>query len=109
MTYQLNPHRHVKIWISKRPHEFLNSENQARLHTMREANPNDLIHFLYAKQLLSKAALKKLKHFCKKHHITPVSIEDEILPQCVGDIDVMNLVTLYQHYMMVGIQQLPCW
>lgn len=48
---------------------------------MRVNNPKDVIHFAYAKELLSPQALTELARFCKKHTLTPVCIEDEVIPQ----------------------------
>lgn len=83
MPYTLNPHRHVKIWLSSNPDVFLNQENQLRLVNMRGTNPVDSIQLIYAKRLLSEQAFVDLTAFCEKHHIIPVSIEDEIIPECL--------------------------
>ena len=95
MTYELNPHRHVKIWLSKKPDVFLNQENQLRLVRMRVKNPDDTIRLIYARELLSEKALAELMHFCNKHNIVPVSIEDQILPFCLNNEE-KNLAALYQ-------------
>ncbi|MFI4919705.1 MAG: glycosyltransferase family 88 protein [Legionellales bacterium] len=96
MPYDLDPHRHVKIWLSQNQDIFLNQENQLRLVQMRTTNPGDVIHLVYAKQLLSPLALVELESFCKKHKINPVPIEEQVLPHCLGDQDEHNLAELYQ-------------
>jgi len=95
-TGVLNPHRHTKIWLSPNPDVFLNPENQLRLVKMRTDNPTDLIHFIFAKALLSENALKDLVHFCSKHHIRPIALEEEVFPQCSTDPDEASLANLCQ-------------
>ena len=95
MTYEFNPHQHVKIWLSKDRDVFLNQENQLRLVKMRAMNPNDVIHLVYAEELLSSVALAALNRFCEQHHIDPVSIEKRIVPHCL-DEDELQLIALYQ-------------
>ena len=51
MPYELNPHRHVKIWLSKKPDIFLNQENQLRLVRIRAQNPDDVIPSYLFKKL----------------------------------------------------------
>ncbi len=96
MSYTFNPHRHVKIWLSKNPDIFLNQENQLRLVKMRNKNSDDEIHLLYAKELLSSEAVEQLESFCKKHTIKPVCIEDDIFPHCSASESEQNLIRLYQ-------------
>lgn len=96
MAYQFNPHRHVKIWISKNPDSFLNFENQKRLIKMRALNPTDEISFVYADNLLNDKAKQELAEFCKKHNITPVSIEKNIIPECQSEKE-LALAECYQH------------
>ncbi|MDX2346384.1 MAG: glycosyltransferase family 88 protein, partial [Legionella sp.] len=96
MTYTFNPHRHVKIWLSKDEDVFLNQENQLRLVRMRHKNPNDEIQLLYAEKLLSSNAITALNAFCEKHNIQPVSIEAHILPNCLDTESEQNLIGLYQ-------------
>ncbi|MDP1603571.1 MAG: glycosyltransferase family 88 protein [Legionella sp.] len=94
MSYELDLHRHVKIWLSTNPQRFLNPENQLRLVEMRALNPADVIHLLYSKQLLSDDALRELYNFCSTHNIIAVSIEDDILPNCTENEDERNLADL---------------
>ena len=75
-SYQLNPHRHVKIWFSKDEDSFLNSENRLRLVRLRANNLGDTITFIYAKSLLSTKAQLNLQHFCERHNIVALDIED---------------------------------
>ena len=94
--YALNPHRHYKIWLSSDRESFLNPENQLRLVKMCDKNPKDAIHFVYAKQLLSEAALVKLHAFCKRHTIIPLAVEEDILPHCSQNQSEQNLITIYK-------------
>ena len=93
--YELDLHRHYKIWLSKEKDLFLNIENQLRLITMRKHNPNDIIHLVYSKQLLSDAAQKQLDLFCKKHTIVPISVEEDIIPACSTQESEQNLIRIY--------------
>lgn len=70
--YQYNPHQHVKIWLSNKQDVFMNLENQMRLVSMRETNPEDVIHLVYDSSLLSAKACTDLSDFCNEHNITPV-------------------------------------
>ena len=85
MPYTYNPHKHVKIWLSKNKDSFLNLENQLRLIKMREMNPKDEIHFVYDSQLLSEAAQKELVVFCKKHKIHNQDLRDKLFPKCTTE------------------------
>ena len=96
MPYLLNPHQHVKIWLSKNRDLFLNQENQLRLVKTRVDNPKDVIYLVYAKELLSEKALQDLHTFCKKHEITPVCIEEQIIPACSDNEDEIRLIGLYR-------------
>ena len=42
-TYQFNPHRHVKIWFSGKPHLFMNYLNKQRLTEMRDSLRHNLL------------------------------------------------------------------
>ena len=81
MFYKLNPHRQVKIWLSNNKDLFMNQENQLRLIHMRVHNPNDLIHLIYSKQLLTEKSITDLQSFCDTHNIIPVSLEEDITPE----------------------------
>lgn len=74
--YTYNPHRHVKIWLSKDPSSFLNQLNQLRLVRMRGKNPHDTIHFAYDSLLLFPHAIEELNQFCILHNIIPFNISD---------------------------------
>ena len=75
-SYQLNPHRHVKIWFSRDEDIFLNPENQLRLVRLRTNNPRDSLSFVYDKSLLSAKAQLNLQQFCARHKIEPLDIAD---------------------------------
>ncbi len=94
--YVFNPHRHVKIWLSKNKDQFLNQENQLRLVKMRADNPEDEINLVYSGQLLSEQARQDLELFCKKHKINPVCIEEDVIPKCKNNVNEQKLVKLYQ-------------
>lgn len=94
--YVFNPHRHVKIWLSKNKDQFLNQENQLRLVKMRADNPEDEINLVYSGQLLSEQARQDLEFFCKKHKINPVCIEEDVIPKCKNNVNEQKLVKLYQ-------------
>lgn len=87
MAYTFNPHRHVKIWLSKDPDTFLNMENQLRLVKMRGINPKDEITLVYESSLLSANALAELHAFCAKHNITPKDVTKDLLPHCKTDLE----------------------
>ena len=95
MPYHFNPHRHVRIWISKNRDTWLNSENQLRLVRMREKNKADDIYFIFDSALLSKKAIDEMNHFCSKHHITPKDIRINIIPACTTPEE-QELIRLYE-------------
>ncbi|MGC1181368.1 glycosyltransferase family 88 protein, partial [Legionella sp.] len=71
-SYTYNPHRHTKIWLSKKPNLFMNLENQVRLLEMREKNPNDEINLVYDSTLLTREATEELETFCDENRILSV-------------------------------------
>lgn len=73
-TYKYNPHKHVKIWLSKDKTSFLNLENQKRLIEMREKNPTDEINFVYDSSLLNEFSKTQLKEYCTENQINSVDI-----------------------------------
>lgn len=95
MPYNYNPHRHVKIWLTKNQDIFLNLENQLRLIEMRRKNPSDEIHLIYDQSILSATALNNLKSFCSKHKIIPHDVQDDIIPYCYSEEELL-LITIYQ-------------
>ena len=94
-SYPFNPHRHVKIWLTKDKDIFLNLENQLRLVRVRELNPNDEISFLYESRLLSDTALAALRIFCAKNKISAKDIHSDIIPLCETQYE-QNLLTIYE-------------
>lgn len=93
--YEFNPHRHVKIWLSKDQNVFMNDENQLRLVQMRAACPGDQINLIYDSQLLSEDAHGKLIEFCSKHKIEAVNVRD-IIPECMEDTEETQLLSIYE-------------
>ena len=94
--YVFNPHRHVKIWLSKNPDIFMNQENQFRMVKMRALCPNDVINFIYDKTLLSPNACKNLKEFCEKHKFIPIEMNDDITPECLKNKHERRLIEIYK-------------
>lgn len=74
--YVYNPHRHVKIWISKNRDLFMNTENQMRTIDMRYKNPNDEITFIYDSSMLNSKAIDDLMRFCAEYELTPVDAHE---------------------------------
>lgn len=95
MAYTYDPHRHVKIWLSKDRDSFLNLENQLRMINMRQLNPTDAISFVFDSRLLSNAALNNLQAFCKRYHLSPVDLSKDVFPKCQQDAE-KKLIALYQ-------------
>lgn len=93
MSYDFDPHRHVKIWLSKDKETFLNLENRARLVKMRDINPSDEISFIYDSQLLSANALLELHAFCARYQIVAKDLRD-LFPQCQTDEE-KKLISIY--------------
>ena len=98
MTYTFNPHRHVKIWLSKDRNTFLNLENRVRLVKMRDINPTDDIHFVYDSDLLSDAALADLRSFCTRYNIVPKDVRTDLFPNCLT-VEEANLISIYNDEM----------
>lgn len=95
MSYNFNPHRHVKIWLSKDKDSFLNLENRVRLVKMRDDNPGDEINFIYDSSLLSASAQEELQSFCKQYGIIAKDVRTEIIPFCATDNE-KKLLSLYE-------------
>lgn len=95
MPYALDPHRHVKIWLSRDPNSFLSIPNQNHLIEMRATNQGDQITFVYDSKLLSEKALKELQAFCKEQKIIASDIRTAILPNCRSPQE-KNLIKIYE-------------
>lgn len=95
MTYLLNLHSHVKIWLSKDKDIFLPILNQLRLVRMRSINSVDEIHFIYDSHLLSSNARDQLSFFCAKYNLISHDIPTEIVPLCITEEE-RSLILLYQ-------------
>ena len=95
MQYELDPSLLVRIWFSKDPNKAINLENKQRLINLRAENPDATISLVYAKKMLSENALERLFSFCKKYKITPISMEEDVIPFCL-DEEEKNLVSIYQ-------------
>lgn len=98
MPYNFNPHRHVKIWLSKDKNTFLNLENQIRLVKMRDINPNDEINFIYDAKLLSPKALADLNSFCARYNIIAKNIHQDVFPLCQTEKE-RQLIEIYNDEM----------
>ena len=90
-----NPHKHVKIWLSKNPRVFMNEENKLRLLHMRERCPGDLIQLIYDSVLLNESARDDLQAFCLKHDIKPVDVRD-LISEIPEDKRHEQLLALYE-------------
>ncbi len=95
MTFTFNPHRHVKIWLSKDKDSFLNLENQLRLIRMRETNKKDEIYFIYESRLLSKKAREELEQFCTEYHLIAKDMPNDIIPHCQTQQELLIKCVLY--------------
>lgn len=93
MPYSYNPHRHVKIWISKNPGVFMNLENQIRLIKMRIKNPKDTITLFYDSSVLNEQARADLKAFCQENHIEAYDVH-QIAQSQLSEKE----QRLYKHY-----------
>ncbi len=92
-SYSYNPHRHVKIWLSKDRSVFLNPTNKQRLISMKKMNPGDDIHFVYDSGLLDPETIEKLEKFCRRYTIILDNVSD-IRSQCTTDEE-RNLLEIY--------------
>lgn len=98
MSY--DPHRHVKIWISTNPNEFLNLENQVRLIEMREKNPFDVIHFIYSSYLLDTNAIRDMEIFCTEFNIIPLDADGMLIQSKLKSVQENLLYKYYQDEIM---------
>lgn len=94
MPYLYFPHRHIKIWLSSKPGSFLILENQLRLASMREMNPNDDLYFIYDSRLLTPTAISTMILFCKKHRIITKDVLIDVIPYCQTQEE-LNLLEKY--------------
>lgn len=78
LVYQLDPHRHVKIWLSNNPDVFMNLENQLRLIKLRDHNPSDKISLIFDSELLSKTSQTDLQVFCQTYSIQTIDVRDHL-------------------------------
>lgn len=95
MDFLYNPHLHVKIWLTKSKHEFMNIENQKRLIEMRETNPDDIIYLVYDSSLLNEKSQLELQQYCKEHDCIPINADSEIFKK---QLKTHNEKTLYLYY-----------
>lgn len=102
--YRLNPHRHVKIWLSRNRSIFLNMANQLRLIRMRVINPQDEIHLVYDSRLLNEEAKLQLHAFCQRHRIIPINVLDEVVPNCRTPNELKLLAAYHEEIENVGVK-----
>lgn len=95
MPLLLNPHRHVKIWLSTNPYVFMTRVNQARMMLMRAMNPKDEISLVYESRLLMPAAAKALKDFCAQLNIQAKDAKTLLQKHRFEGID-KTLIALYE-------------
>lgn len=93
--YGFNPHRHVKIWLSKNPQKFMSDENQLRLLAMRSKCPGDEIHLIYDSRLLTNDAKQDLLNFCKNNGIQADDIRD-LINNAQLDSEEKQLIEIYE-------------
>jgi len=62
--YTLPLHKHIKIWFSNNPNEFMPKKNIERLIKFRYNNPEDELTIIYNSDLLNQYSLIKLYIFC---------------------------------------------
>ena len=86
-TYRFDITKYFKIWFSKNPANFLGIENELRFIQMRESNPTATLTFVYSSTCLNAEALNKLKDFCKRHKITPVDFDTDVVTLLTHDSD----------------------
>lgn len=95
MPYKFNPHRHVKIWLSKEADLFMPIENRMNLVEMHQKNPSDEIYLVYDHRLLSKKEEINLQKFCACNKIKPINVVSDIEPNC-KTIQEKELLDCYQ-------------
>jgi hypothetical protein len=95
MPYTINPHNHVKIWLSPDKDIFLPKKNQARMVTMRATNPQDTIYFFYDSELLTVKAQEELMIFCAKNSLIALDLRRSVFPACTDVPDKNQIVTCY--------------
>lgn len=90
-----NPHRHVKIWLSKDPNLFMNEENKLRLVKMRElCDANDEISLIYDSKLLNNKAIDELNTYCQKHKLLATDIRT-LFQSCTSEKE-KKLIQIYE-------------
>lgn len=94
-SYAFNPHKQVRIWLSKDRNVFLNLENKVRLIKLRRTNPQDEINLFYDSELLSIDAQMQLEDFCLKFKITPKDVRKDVFPYC-KTFQEIELIRLYE-------------
>lgn len=69
---------HIKIWFSKpeASSPLGGLKNELRLIRLRGEHPDKKIQLIYEPNSLLPEAKEKISYFCKKHHITLISIDD---------------------------------
>lgn len=70
--------KHYKIWFSKDPNEFLDSENLLRFAAVATRNSDVHLSFIYSAGCLNSNAIHNLKIFCAKYKITPLDFDTDI-------------------------------
>ncbi|WP_028389212.1 glycosyltransferase family 88 protein [Legionella fairfieldensis] len=96
MAYNYNPHKHVKVWLSKDSNSFMPLKNQLRLVEMRAINLTDKIFLIYDGTLLSPKALEDLTVFCADQNIVAKDVQTCIFPLCTTSEEI-KLIHLYRN------------
>lgn len=92
--YQMDPHKHVRIWFSNDPDTFLNPENQLRMVRFRADHPTAVMTLVYSSSLLNKIALGELEDFCSRHRFQRLDIDTSLKIVCThpDDFELYNMM-----------------
>ncbi len=86
-NYKIDLTKCYKIWFSANPYEFLGIENELRLVTLRDHNPDLTISLVYSSNLLNETAQAKLTVFCQRYRIIPVDLDTTIKSWLIDEND----------------------
>jgi hypothetical protein len=94
MTYTIDLHKHVKIWLSPDKDVFMPAKNQTRLIEMRKTNPADTICLFYDSKLLTQKAQAELQAFCAQHNIIPKDLRNTVFLD--SELSKVRAITCYE-------------
>ncbi|MBM4222846.1 MAG: hypothetical protein FJ161_03505 [Gammaproteobacteria bacterium] len=82
----LDTQKHLRMWFSGNPNEFMNLENEHRCRQFQKTNPNAQLTIIYSSNLLSSEGLARKARFEKLYpNIKLIDFDTELKQHCATE------------------------